>query len=78
MAFPVPNLLFLLDHHSQQYSPFGLEFSILYPKTEYYFALLVISVVLIKMACDFFFFFEKSTFPIIDQILSYFSFEQTK
>lgn len=55
MAFPVPNLLFLLDHHSQQYSPFGLEFSILYPKTEYYFALLVISVVLIKMACDFFF-----------------------
>lgn len=56
MAFPVPNLLFLLDHHSQQYSPFGLEFSILYPKTEYYFALLVISVVLIKMACDFFFF----------------------
>lgn len=77
MAFPVPNLLFLLDHHSQQYSPFGLEFSILYPKTEYYFALLVISVVLIKMACDFFF-FEKSTFPIIDQILSYFSFEQTK
>lgn len=54
VAFPIPSLLFSLDHFSQQCSLSGLESFLLCPKTGYHFVLLVISAVLIKWPVSFF------------------------